>query len=230
MIKINFRQPKYIFPLVVFVPLCAMVYFLMQTFGGDGETAEAVATDHINMELPEAQTQETGDKMYEMSRRFDDEDAFTAVGALGEEEKENENWVTATPRTSLTALTPPKPSASAGSRKWRNWSVHWPNQESTSTPTLTATVLPVVVQKTVTPRRMTLPVTLKRYRNGAMNGRRPLKPDSVTASRKRRKLRKTACGLHRQGTQGGSGTQPPEPCPEILRHQCRQVPYRHGLQ
>ena len=90
MIKINFRQPKYIFPLVVFVPLCAMVYFLMQTFGGDGETAEAVATDHINMELPEAQTQETGDKMYEMSRRFDDEDAFTAVGALGEEEKENE--------------------------------------------------------------------------------------------------------------------------------------------
>ena len=34
MIKINFRQPKYIFPLVVFVPLCAMVYFLMQTFGG----------------------------------------------------------------------------------------------------------------------------------------------------------------------------------------------------
>lgn len=90
MIKINFRQPKYIFPLVVFVPLCAMVYFLMQTFGSDGETAEAVATDHINMELPEAQTQETGDKMYEMSRRFDDEDAFTAVGALGEEEKENE--------------------------------------------------------------------------------------------------------------------------------------------
>ena len=25
MIKINFKQPKYIFPLVIFVPLCALV-------------------------------------------------------------------------------------------------------------------------------------------------------------------------------------------------------------
>ena len=32
--KINFKQPKYIFPLVVFIPLCALVYFVMQTFGG----------------------------------------------------------------------------------------------------------------------------------------------------------------------------------------------------
>lgn len=32
MIKINFKQPKYIFPLVIFVPLCALVYFVMQTF------------------------------------------------------------------------------------------------------------------------------------------------------------------------------------------------------
>jgi len=30
MIKINFKQPKYIFPLVIFVPLCALVYFVMQ--------------------------------------------------------------------------------------------------------------------------------------------------------------------------------------------------------
>lgn len=40
MIKINFKQPKYIFPLVIFVPLCALIYFVMQTFGGqwhDGE-------------------------------------------------------------------------------------------------------------------------------------------------------------------------------------------------
>ena len=28
--KINFKQPKYIFPLVVFVPLCALIYFVMQ--------------------------------------------------------------------------------------------------------------------------------------------------------------------------------------------------------
>ena len=53
MIKINFKQPKYIFPLVVFVPLCALVYFVMQTFGEDGETEQTVATDRINMELPQ---------------------------------------------------------------------------------------------------------------------------------------------------------------------------------
>ena len=49
MIKINFKQPKYIFPLVIFVPLCALVYFVMQTFSGGEETAGKVATDRINM-------------------------------------------------------------------------------------------------------------------------------------------------------------------------------------
>lgn len=89
MIKINFKQPKYIFPLVVFVPLCALVYFVMQTFGGSGGPEQTVATDRINMELPGANAEEAGDKLYEMSRRFDDEDAFTAVGAIGEEKKED---------------------------------------------------------------------------------------------------------------------------------------------
>lgn len=90
MIKINFKQPKYIFPLVVFVPLCALIYFVMQTFKGSGDTEQSVSTDRINMELPEAQAEEAGDKMYEMSRRFGDEDAFTAVGAIGEEKNETE--------------------------------------------------------------------------------------------------------------------------------------------
>lgn len=91
MIKVNFKQPKYIFPLVIFVPLCALIYFVMQTFG-DGESGkQEVATDRINMELPEARAEEAGDKMYEMSRRFGDEEAFTAVGSLGEDKEENES-------------------------------------------------------------------------------------------------------------------------------------------
>ena len=90
MIKVNFKQPKYIFPAVIFIPLCALVYFVMQTFGGGGEPEQAVATDRINTELPEAHAEEAGDKMYEMSRRFGDEDAFTAVGAIGEETEEKE--------------------------------------------------------------------------------------------------------------------------------------------
>ena len=88
--KINFKQPKYIFPLVVFVPLCALIYFVIQTFGGSEDAQQTVATDRINTELPQANTEEAGDKMYEMSRRFGDEDAFTAIGAIGEEQKENE--------------------------------------------------------------------------------------------------------------------------------------------
>ena len=90
MVKINFKQPKYIFPLVIFVPLCALIYFVMQTFGVGGEEKQKVATDRINTELPEAHAQEAGSKMYEMSRRFSDEDAFTAVGGLGEEQEETE--------------------------------------------------------------------------------------------------------------------------------------------
>ena len=87
--KINFKQPKYIFPLVVFIPLCALVYFVMQTFGGGEDAQQTVATDRINTEL-QANAEEAGDKMYEMSRRFGDEDAFTAIGAIGEEQKKAE--------------------------------------------------------------------------------------------------------------------------------------------
>ena len=89
--KVNLKQPKYIFPIVLFVPLCCLIYFVMQTFGGSGEDEKKVATDRINTQLPEAQAQEAGNKMYEMSRRFGDEDAFTAVGALGEDKEESED-------------------------------------------------------------------------------------------------------------------------------------------
>lgn len=88
--KINFKQPKYIFPMVVFIPLCALVYFVMQTFGGGEDARQTVATDRINTQLPQANAEEARDKMYEMSRRFGDEDAFTAVGAIGEEQKKAE--------------------------------------------------------------------------------------------------------------------------------------------
>ena len=87
--KINFKQPKYIFPVAIFVPLCFLVYFVMQTFGG-GEEKQTVATDRINSSLPEANAEEAHDKMYEMSRRFGDEEAFTAVSKLGEEETDDE--------------------------------------------------------------------------------------------------------------------------------------------
>ena len=80
MTKINFKQPKYIFPLVVFVPLCFLVHSLMRTFNVGGEEETKVATDRINAELPQANAEEAGNKLFEMSRRFGDDEAFTAVG------------------------------------------------------------------------------------------------------------------------------------------------------
>ena len=32
--RLNLRQPKYIFPLVIFLPLLGLIYFGMQTFKG----------------------------------------------------------------------------------------------------------------------------------------------------------------------------------------------------
>ena len=129
--KINFKQPKYIFPLVVFIPLCALVYFVMQTFGGSEDAQQMVATDRINTQLPNAQAEEAGDKMYEMSRSFGDEDAFTAVGAIGEEQKK---WSTATAKTNSTNWMQRKRNASVSNRKWKNWKGRWPSLEGISIP------------------------------------------------------------------------------------------------
>ena len=36
--RLNLRQPKYIFPLVIFLPLLGLIYFGMETFKGNGKT------------------------------------------------------------------------------------------------------------------------------------------------------------------------------------------------
>ena len=84
--KINFKQPKYILPLVIFLPLVFLGYTLTNLFGGSDEAAKSgVVTDNINMSLPDAANQEMGDKMTEMSKRFSEDGAYTAIGALGDE-------------------------------------------------------------------------------------------------------------------------------------------------
>ena len=84
--KINFKQPKYILPLVVFLPLVFLGYTLTNLFGGGNEDVKTgVVTDNINMSLPDAAHQEMGDKMTEMSKRFSEDGAYTAIGALGDD-------------------------------------------------------------------------------------------------------------------------------------------------
>ena len=83
--RLNLRQPKYIFPLVIFLPLLGLIYFGMETFKGNGKTAKNVDTDSINMSLPEARSEGMDDKMTAMNKRFAEGGAFTAVDGIGDE-------------------------------------------------------------------------------------------------------------------------------------------------
>ena len=83
--RLNLRQPKYIFPLVIFLPLLGLIYFGMQTFMGNGNTAKNVVTDSINMSLPEARSEGMDDKMTAMNKRFAEGGAFTAIDGIGDE-------------------------------------------------------------------------------------------------------------------------------------------------
>ena len=83
--RLNLRQPKYIFPLVIFLPLLGLIYFGMETFKGNGKTAKNVVTDSINMSLPEARNEGMDDKMTAMNKRFAEGGAFTAVDGIGDD-------------------------------------------------------------------------------------------------------------------------------------------------
>jgi hypothetical protein len=83
--RLNLRQPKYIFPLVVFFPLIGLIYFGMETFKGGEKTAKNVVTDSINMSLPEAHGEGMDDKMSAMNSRFAEGGAFSAVDGIGDE-------------------------------------------------------------------------------------------------------------------------------------------------
>ena len=64
--RLNLRQPKYIFPLVIFLPLLGLIY-------------------SINMSLPEARSEGMDDKMTAMNKRFAEGGAFTAVDGIGDD-------------------------------------------------------------------------------------------------------------------------------------------------
>ena len=83
--RLNLRQPKYIFPLVIFLPLLGLIYFGMETFKGNGKTAKNAVTNSINMSLPEARSEGMDDKMTAMNKHFAEGGAFTAVDGIGDE-------------------------------------------------------------------------------------------------------------------------------------------------
>ena len=88
--RLNLRQPKYIFPLVIFLPLLGLIYFGMETFKGNGKTAKNVVTDSINMSLPDARGEGMDSKMTAMNKHFAEGGAFTAVDGIGDEDEQKD--------------------------------------------------------------------------------------------------------------------------------------------
>ena len=83
--KLNLKQPKYIFPLVVFLPLTFLAYEVSTFFDGGNTASTKVATDSLNMELPDPANEEMKDKMAGMEDRNMGEDGYSAVDGLGED-------------------------------------------------------------------------------------------------------------------------------------------------
>lgn len=84
--KLNLKQPKYIFPLVVFLPLTFLAYEVSGIFYGNRTSSAKVATDSLNMELPDAENEGMKNKMAGMEDRNMGDDGYSAVDGLGDEE------------------------------------------------------------------------------------------------------------------------------------------------
>ena len=89
--KINFKQPKYILPLVTVLPVLFLVHTIAN-FTGDGDTAnKGVVTDSINMSLPDAREGGISDKMSALNDRLTEDGAYTAVDGIGDEEEQKDS-------------------------------------------------------------------------------------------------------------------------------------------
>ena len=89
--RIDFKQPKYIFPLAILLPILFLGYELIGVFGGQDDGKKGVATDSINASLPTAANDEMGDKMAEMNKRYNEEDAASVVNGIGEEQPQQDS-------------------------------------------------------------------------------------------------------------------------------------------
>ncbi len=117
--KINFKQPKYILPALVYLPLLFTGYFLIDIF----HTEKAVVidpsmqtTDYLNPNLPQPKVQDDLEGRYEsMLRSYGKIDDFSAVAGIDrdEEDASREEYESKYSDEDLQALTE---SAPAGAR------------------------------------------------------------------------------------------------------------------
>ena len=82
--KIDLRQGKYWFPLVLFVPLVAIAYFSCEMFKGT-TVQEGMVTDSINTMMPEPAGDGLRGKFAAMEDNLLRGDGYTAISTLGDE-------------------------------------------------------------------------------------------------------------------------------------------------
>ena len=97
--KINFKQPKYMLPLIIYFPLLATGYFIFDIF--DTEVADignknVQTTEYLNPELPDARVKGDGigskyESMLKSYGKIDDYSAVDNIDRNNEEEKEEYN-------------------------------------------------------------------------------------------------------------------------------------------
>lgn len=85
--KLNLKQPKYIFPLVILLPIVFLTYEISKFTDSSDEPQKGVVTDNINMSLPDARNEGVGSKLDEMNKHFSEDGAYTAIGALGDDKE-----------------------------------------------------------------------------------------------------------------------------------------------
>ena len=91
MIKVNFKQPKYIFPAVIFIPLCAPSVFRDADFWG--RRRAGTGRGHRPHQHGTARSTRRGSRGTKCTRcraASATRDAFTAVEGIGEEKEEKE--------------------------------------------------------------------------------------------------------------------------------------------
>lgn len=79
--KIDLRQPKYIFPLVILLPILYLGYVVCDLFDGGGD--DIAKSEGLQTEMPDADVKELQDKYTSMSQRYYlDDDAITAMAGI----------------------------------------------------------------------------------------------------------------------------------------------------
>ena len=95
-INFNWKDPKYALPAIIFIPLCIVVYFVINIFSGNSDEEFQPEMEGLNTTLPEAQIEDSGDKTSKMmnmlaQKEFEEEEkGGSGVGTSADEMAERE--------------------------------------------------------------------------------------------------------------------------------------------